>query len=200
MSTSLKAYYLQQMGIETWVRRSVLPRVSGVHVVAPKHAESLVLVVLEGGELDEASQWVAGAAGRLLKNMLQSIGLSPENTALVFGASSSMVDVVKAHVVRLEPRVILVLEQTSTTGVGLRLATCTTQIVNSIHPMDLLMQPLRKKSVYSDLLQVKTLFSASVIVSPSVVASEARQSRVPSFEPWIASCLATTPDTTLHIL
>ncbi len=42
--------------------------------------------------------------------------------------------------------------------------------------------------------------AASVIVSPSVVASEARQSRVPSFEPWIASCLATTPDTTLHIL
>ena len=159
MPTSLKAYYLQQMGIETWVRRSVLPRVSGVHLMAPKRAESLALVVFEGGEFDEASQWIAGAAGRLLKNMLQSIGLSPVNTAVVFGASSSMGDVVQAHVVRLKPRVILVFQQTNSTCVGLRRAilnpTYASQIVSSIHPVDLLTQPLRKKSAYSDLLQVK---------------------------------------------
>ena len=168
MSSSLKAYYLQQMGIETWVRRSVPPRVSGVHLIAPKRAESLALVVFEGGELDEASQWIAGAAGRLLKNMLQSIDLSPVNTAVVFGVSSSMDDVVQAHVVRLKPRVILVLQQTNSTCVGLRRATLNPTyarlIVSSIHPMDLLTQPLLKKSVYSDLLQVKTRLSPEPLV------------------------------------
>lgn len=49
MSSSLKAYYLQEMGIQTWVRRSIPSRASGLHIITPKQAETLALVVFEGG-------------------------------------------------------------------------------------------------------------------------------------------------------
>ena len=166
MLSALRSYYLQQMGIDTWVKRNVLPRVSGVHLLAPKRSQSLVLIVCEGGELDEASQWLAGPAGQLLKNMLRSIGLSPDNAALLFGDLSQIQDVLNAHIVHLNPRVIVMLEKNSTCP-GLDLGGLSQihsiQIVQTVHPVDLLNQPHQKKAAFSALMRVqKTLSLESV--------------------------------------
>lgn len=156
---SLRAYYLQQMGIHTWVRRSVPPRVSGLHLIAPKQADISALVVFEGGDLDDTGSWIDGAAGRLLKQMLQSIGLSRDNTAVVLGASSMMDDFVHAHVIRLKPRVVLIFSQSPGAVVfnASRFESDMPLVMDSIHPEILLTQPLRKPSAYQDLLQLKAL-------------------------------------------
>lgn len=164
MSSFLKAYYLQQMGIETWVRRTVLPRVSGVHMMTPKDADSALLVVFEGGELDKASQWIAGSVGCLLKHMLLSIGLSPKYTPLIFGDTSAIDAVLQAHVAYLKPRVVLVFRQTSSAHDEIWSGLHSTQFIHIIHPMDLLSQPLRKKSAYTDLLRIKRILCADQLV------------------------------------
>lgn len=156
MQTSLQSYYLQQMGIETWVRRNQRPRASAVHLIAPKRAESSALVLFEGGAFDKAGQWIEGAAGRLLQNMLQSIGLSLDNTAVLFGDPEQMGDVVESHVVHLKPCVILVLDQTNQLSVGLRLKSLNQPYISCTHPLNLLKQPSQKKSAYATLLQIKT--------------------------------------------
>lgn len=163
MSSALRSYYLQQMGIETWVRRNPRSPESAVHLIPSVCAESPVLVVFEGGEFNHSRQWIDGAVGRLLKNMLHSIGLSSENTAVLFGAPEQIADVIESHVHHLKPHMIIVLESSSQASVGFQLANrtsaYTSQMMTCAHPLDLLQQPSRKKTAFADLLQIKSTLS-----------------------------------------
>lgn len=106
--------------------------------------------------MDDTGHWIEGAAGQLLKQMLHSIRLSPNNTAVVFGESSVMNQVVQTHVKRLNPGVVLVFSLNDAV-----IELHKTPMIKSIHPALLLTQPHRKKSAYSDLLRVQLLLSSA---------------------------------------
>jgi len=70
----MKAYYLHQMGIQTWVRRE------------PVHSDPapnpVLMVVIEQCEIDPDTQWIKGKQGSLLQKMLHSIGLTQDEVVL----------------------------------------------------------------------------------------------------------------------
>ncbi len=165
MRQQLKAYYLQQMGIERWVRRSLIAPESFFHIVTPKQGQSEVMVVLEEYEFEKAEQWLSGNVGRLLKKMLSSIGLSTDNTALlcaVYSNGESLVEnrdaLLKEQVIRFRPKLILVLGQFLSTY--LHSCDLSIPLVLSAHPLDLLNNPIKKKLAFIDLLKVKQIMKS----------------------------------------
>lgn len=173
MSASLKAYYLQQMGIDVWVRRPCLMPDSNHAIILAKQAEPTLFIVLDGEALDKERQWLSGAEGDLLTNMLRSIGLLPESVALICGDQINMANVIEYHVSRYQPRAILALTYPdhqahinapswfSRLSPGLRLP-----LVCSFHPQALLQTPAYKKLAYRHLLHLKTALSSET-VAPS---------------------------------
>ena len=139
MRHTLNPYYLQQMGIVSWVQRnSQVPALS-------------IMIVLESGEMDEANQCLAGKAGHLLKKMMHSIGISWDSLTVVMPKGPAFL---KEQIAYFRPRLILALgECASSTLKGEH----TIPVIISSHPEDLLRDPSQKKQVFAHLMQVKKL-------------------------------------------
>ncbi len=165
MNEQLKRYYLEQMGIETWVRRNLPPPPPLLNIIAPNSPKTLVMIVLEGAEIDKTKHWLAGKVGQLLKKMLHSIGVTTDNTAILCGLTSTpdsdhqQRDVeLKEQIVRLKPQLILLLGQFSTQF--LQDKGNHAPLITSMHPTDLLKNPSKKKQVFCDLMAIKKVLGS----------------------------------------
>lgn len=157
MSQRLKSYYLQQMGIDCWVRRN-LPEVPlPFYIIAPKNPE--VVVVLDDHEMMTNNQWPTGKVGHLLTKMLHSIGLSSENTAVLCGRSFQTEqellqrdEFLAEQIIRLAPKALLIL------GNFVTRYSPKLPVIFTIHPADCLNTPLMKRKVFTDLVKMKQCF------------------------------------------
>lgn len=154
---SLNAYYLQQMGIECWVKRCLPPLAPSFNIISPKQAATTLMILLEEVEWDDDGLWLAGKTGLLLKKMLYSIGVAPDSVAIVCGTDKALSRdaELNAHIRRLKPSVIWILGTFQTQYVQSSLQRI--PVMSSPHPKDLLQFPLQKKNTWSELMQVKAL-------------------------------------------
>ena len=154
----MKSYHLQKMGIDLWVRRSLNEPAPLLHVLASPHTQTSLMIVLEGVELDAVNHWPAGKAGGLLTNMLRSIGLTLDNTAVLCGVTVKTEQEIQLRdallveqVQRLKPKLLLIL------GQFLTQSNPHIPVLLSSHPMDLLTHPMKKKKAFADLMKVRQL-------------------------------------------
>lgn len=162
MCPQLKAYYLQQMGIKRWVRRSLDAPELFFHIVSPAQTQPEMMIVLENCAFDTTHHWLLGNVGQLLKNMLHGIGLSNDNVALLCGSCSIMNAQVlqrdallKEQVVKLKPKLILILGPFLTHY--LHSEDNPIPVMSSDHPVDLFNNPIQKKRAFVDWMRVKHL-------------------------------------------
>lgn len=135
----IKAYYLHQMGIQTWVRRE--PRLFDP---APN---SVLMIVIERCEIDPETQWLQGKQGSLLQKMLYSIGLT-KDTVTIFSMEAMPVNQINTQMAQIKPKALLFMGRKTPefilkNQVG-------TPVVVTQHPLDLLMDPKQKKNAFND--------------------------------------------------
>lgn len=123
------AYYLDQMGIERWVRRTVSQGVNPV----------VLLVICKENRIGPFE----GRTQILFNQMLGCIGLDPSQVHY-----TSEQGWLKACSLR-NPRALLAM-----TDLQEETISCNIPIVFTQHPHDLLENPYNKKQVYQDLLQL----------------------------------------------
>lgn len=158
MISSSNAYYLQTMGIDLWLYRDLLESHPLLNVIAPQHTPISVMIVLEDAAPDAAKQWLTGKVGSLLTKMLRSIGLSPNNTAILYGVAAKTEEefqtrdaLLTEQVTRLKPKLMLLL------GSFVTQCSHSIPIISGDHPMDLLNDPIKKKKAFVDWVQVKEM-------------------------------------------
>jgi hypothetical protein len=163
MGIALNAYYLQEMGIQTWVRRGieVEAAVCELDILPSQHASPILMIFIEKLEAMQLHQWVLSKAGRLLMKMLHSIGLSQENTLFIGGGATDSIEAIhhrdallKEQVGRYHPKLILRLGSFSSEMYQSTYNSL--PIISSSHPEDLLINPMKKKQVFTDLMLVKS--------------------------------------------
>ena len=163
MDIALKAYYLQQMGIQTWTLRGVEVETLGceLDILASQHTSPILMIFIEKLEGMQLQQWMLSKAGRLLMKMLDSIGLSQENTTFIGGNATQSIETIhhrdallKEQVGRYHPKLILRLGSFSSEMYQSTYNSLT--IISSSHPEDLLINPMKKKQVFTDLMLVKS--------------------------------------------
>ena len=163
MDIALKAYYLQQMGIQTWTLRGVEVETLGceLDILASQHTSPILMIFIEKLEGMQLQQWMLSKAGRLLMKMLDSIGLSQENTTFIGGNATQSIETVqhrdvllKEQIERYHPKVILILGSFSSEVFHQTYNVI--PIISSSHPEELLTDPMKKKHVYTDLMLVKS--------------------------------------------
>ncbi len=151
MPNPLHPYYLQQMGIETWLMRQP--------VTFPE--PQLIKLMILGDALDTDNK-----AASLLNKMLSSIDLSPEEICI----KSSLTDDLIQQITTKCPQLLLALGNTAIQFLlndasplnELRSKTHDYQgqaFVVSYHPTDLLQQPADKKYAYQDLLYIQKILA-----------------------------------------
>ncbi len=144
MSRSLHAYYLDQMGIETWVLRRSSKSDTRQHF-------KLIVLAKPTDELKQEDPF-SGQCGALLKKMIKSIGLSPDDIEFMPLLSTGLPESLADKVSSGSPQAILVM------GKNLALSNHHYQgvpLVVTYHPSDLLMTPFYKKKAFQDLLLVR---------------------------------------------
>jgi len=129
MLTDKQTYYLQTMGIESWLMRH--------------HTESIgsVMVVVEEKIRDDQQN-------KLLYAMFRSIGLSEDDVCFVEYVETNSF---RKHLQRAKPRVIIAL--------GCKVDVHeNTPVITMQHPSNLLQHPINKKKAYADLGRVASCF------------------------------------------
>jgi len=149
MSSPLRSYYLQQMGIQTWVERQ-----TGKEKALASLRQQADCSLLSSGNPDAklmliGREPVGGKAALLLTRMLSSIGIDEKD---VFIASSDSTELMARQVALIAPQVLLIL------GEG-EYDPQTRPCLNSFHPEHLLKHPKDKKSAFRDLLTLKALLA-----------------------------------------
>lgn len=135
---SLHPYYLQQMGIESWLLR-------------PKAPKARVKLMVMGVGLDGES--------RLLMNMLKSIDLSVEDVCVFSIEPVSTFDVYFDKIEQFTPCAFFLMgdvpeiDAVKTNYPGIPL-------IQSPHPIDLIQTPANKKQAYHDLLAAQRWLAA----------------------------------------
>jgi hypothetical protein len=150
MDNALRAFYLDQLGIESWVFR-------------PKRADaSPVLIVLEVSEpAPEQAQfsWPEGKEGQLLKRMMHSIGLTPEHVSLLYAPTdNTRLEALLSARLSLNPQCILLLGESNSLIMQQQRLESSAQgitVIMGIHPKELLNHPIKKRAAYSALLGLK---------------------------------------------
>lgn len=149
MPQNLHPYYLQQMGIETWLLRKPITKSTKLMVVGEaldtKQASSLFCKMLHsiGLTLDDVSLKV-----RLSDDLIQQITINPPQLLLAVG----------------DPAIRFLLNE----SLSLSNLRCKLHhyhgvpLVVSYHPNDLLQHPYDKKSAYQDLLYIQTILAQSL--------------------------------------
>ncbi len=140
MSKTLHPYYLQQMGIETWLVR---------HPVA-----QTIKLMIVGEALD---------VNQLFSKMLNSIGLSSEDVCLKSSLSPDLPQEIKKNppqlLLALGSAVQFLLHQPLHTLRGKIHDYNGIPLIVSYHPTELLQHPADKKYAYQDLLRVQQIFT-----------------------------------------
>ena len=145
MKKALHPYYLQQMGIESWLIRN------------PPVEPSMPWIIGESMETNPQAE-------KLLNNMLSSIGLNRDKFQLQTTLSDQLLQDINAH----PPLFILAMgdaavrflfnQDASTNHLrGTSHAFHQIPLVVSYHPLDLLNNPANKKQAYQDLLRIQAL-------------------------------------------
>ena len=145
MPKTLHPYYLQQMGIETWVIRK-------------NKAQTMKLMVI-CDDLD---------TGGLFSKMMNSIGLAVEDVCTKSCLSSTILEEITLN----PPQLLLALGDTAIPSLlnhSQPLNTLRsklhdyhgTPLIFSYHPVHLLTNPIDKKNAYQDLLLVQQILTQS---------------------------------------
>ena len=149
MSKTLHPYYLQQMGIETWVVRQPL-------------TQSIKLMII-GDALDDDKQ-----AMSLFNKMLASIGLTSEDVSI----SGILSDALKQKIITHPPQLLLAIGNAAIKSLNKEIQPLYTlrskthhyhgvPLIVSYHPADLLQHPADKKFAYQDLLRIQHILTQS---------------------------------------
>jgi hypothetical protein len=154
-----------------WVRR---PPVSAMlRSSLPERITSpLVMVVVDGREFDMATQTVSGKEGRLLQNMLHSIGLSVKQTAVVCrilpadGLGDLPEALMKSYLDCIKPQIVLVIGQSLSMVVKSAPEAVKTILVTA-HLHDLLSQPVEKRKAMAALMTLQSLLAPASSVTHS---------------------------------
>jgi hypothetical protein len=136
MLNPLHTYYLQQMGIETWVLRTT----------------TIQLMIL--GEPVNP-----GKPEQLLKNMLKSIDVGSQQMKFF---STTSIETLTQHLTRYSPQVFLAMGSASTDRDELRQYVDrfhNKPLLVIEHPNTLIHNLTNKKTAYQDLLRVQTLLN-----------------------------------------
>jgi len=147
MPKTLHPYYLQQMGIESWVVRK-------------PHGQNVKLWVI-GEALDINKQ-----AQGLFNKMLSSIGLLPEDIRIKSTLSDHLLQEIRTN----PPQLLLAMgndaiqfllndAQDSSNLRGKIHTYHNTPLIVSYHPIDLLQHPIDKKQAYQDLLFIQQILA-----------------------------------------
>lgn len=146
---NMRSYYLEQMGIDTWIIRKPIEQYFKLWVIA------------ENLEINSS-------AHGLLNKMLNSIGLLPEDMCLKATLSDKLIQDMNTNPPSLllitgnEAAKYLLADNSSINDVRGKIHTChNTPCVVSYHPDALLKRPLDKKSAYQDLLLVQQFLAQS---------------------------------------
>ena len=166
MTNALKKYYLEQMGIVTWERRTIAPLRHDVSAdLSPQ--STLMIVVDECVDAVELAQWWRSKSGILLKKMLLSIGLLESAAIVIFESiSDNAMLMLKSKLESNQTKLILILSKHD----GLaeedeRLANLsawflqnypTISVLFSVHPEDLLISPFKKKKAFNDFTWIQS--------------------------------------------
>ncbi len=158
MISSSHSYYLQTMGVDLWVSRDLPKSHPLLNVIAPRHTPISMMIVLEDVEPDVAKQWLSGKVGRLLTQMLYSIGLSAENTAILYGVAAKTEEefqtrdaLLMEQISCLKPKLMLLL------GSFITQCSHSIPIISGDHPTDLLNNPIKKKKAFADWMKVQKI-------------------------------------------
>jgi uracil-DNA glycosylase family 4 len=163
----LTQYYLQQMGIDTWLLRNKTMATNPILPLDSRENQNAKVMIIADFS-DEGGCLFSGKAEMLLKNMLKSIHLTKQNvyltTMLRNDSLKDSADLLYKEIAQASPEIIIVVgDAASQCLLGAGVAQHTIQyyqsipVVNSIHPADLLQNPSAKKQVYADLLLIKQL-------------------------------------------
>ena len=146
------------MGIDLWVSRDLPDPPSLLNVIAPQHTPVSVMIVLEDVAPDATKHWLAGKVGGLLTKMLHSIGLSAENTVILYGMAAQTEEefqirdaLLVENMTRFNPKLMVFLGSVVT-----RLSHHV-PIVSGDHPTDLLKSPIKKKKALVDWMKIKAI-------------------------------------------
>ena len=139
MTSNLRHYYLQQMGIDPWVTRQTT-------------SQSKVKLIILAEDFP-----FEGKAASLLNKMLNSIGLSPDDIGALPACSDQAVPILilgttSAQRLLNNAESLPSLRQKIHDFKG-------QQVLVSYHPNDLLDHPEDKKNAYQDLLRVEQLLA-----------------------------------------
>lgn len=159
MSNQLKRYYLQQMGIQTWVERYSGKEKALAHL-AQEASHSLFtrgnpnakLMIIANGQVDP----FVGKAATLLSRMLRSTGFDEQD---VFVAASDCKEHLDRQVALVSPRILLTLSEDSAQQGHDVYYQNNLPCINSFHPEYLLKYPRDKKTAFLDLLKIRALIA-----------------------------------------
>lgn len=162
--SQMKAYYLQQMGIQTWVRRELPQPVPRFQMLKSPNGVTELVIVAENIALDIKHHWPSEKVGKLVRQMLSSIQVSAEKVAFFCSEALAEQDdiskrdsVLYEQITRLKPKVIWVWGQFSSTCLDMDI----TPVLKTIHPHQLLQMPQQKKKVMTDLMTLKGFLESS---------------------------------------
>jgi len=149
MSKALHSYYLQQMGIETWITRKPVIQQTKLWVISKEFDAHL-------------------KARSLFNKMLSSIGLLPDDFCMKSGVSEQLFDELKRSppklMLAIDHKLIYSLLNTDQPLMNLRSRihiVHNVPVIVSYSPIDLLQHPIDKKRCYQDLLFVQKLLAQS---------------------------------------
>lgn len=171
----LANYYLQQMGIDTWVLRNKTTTLTPAQPLYARGNPSAKLMIIADAPRDDdhsKGQLFSGKTHILLKNMLKSIDLTEQDVYLTTLQRDDSADVSAERlfqdIAQVSPELIVVLGDATSNCLQDVVSSLNDSqqtvtyfrsipVLKSIHPADLLKYPYAKKQAYADLLLMKEL-------------------------------------------